>query len=792
MAVVYFTSNASTGAGSLLEAIRTAQPGDVVRPDESVFERGATIEIVLASQLTLGKNLTLDAGPFRVRLVASGNARLLGLANDVTAEVARFDFIGGAATVGGGIYVGNNSALALNACRIAGCDATTAGGGLFVPASSTAILRDSIIIGCRAPQGGGVSASGFVNAVGATVIGNASDKGADFYAPASGGLTATNSIIGGVSVEGSAPVFVGCVVDVASSNVGFVASPPDDFNVETWTANAWQNWDLRLLDDASGAPSPYRDSGVVDAASTCDFQGNFRGRETNGVATRSPGAYETLQADLFWIGKDAAGAEVVSPSWFNSDGWAASRFATASGDVAPQNGLSVFVDGSIVLNGNNLRLSKLVVGGGALIDVDNSSGATLTAVADQFDFGVGSTLRNVGASTQRFQIGRAALASRFGEWINVQPQFLLGDAAALDIAPTAKFTTVASSVKLYASGFYTNYNLQIANVATVEGDSSGCENVYVSFQKPTARIAANGTPRVACKLVKWTPPTDATSDFTALEAGSTPIVFAPSRSATVAGNGSRDDFLIDVSNAQPSGTLALTLTGQTVYGDAPSSAVALTGVARINERGLTSQTLAVGSDATLNVDGAIVNVGELALAEGAKVNFTNDASVILTTASATSATATGRGAFFAPISAPVGLTLENGAVWGDASAGVTSLDVDPVNATTATFTVVKTNAAANIVAQYSDDDGATWRTVETTADVDEYELTVAQGADVTVRVATATGWLSETVSTAPFLPVWMVSNAFESVVAIVNAFEVATGGSNDGLNVYDFNDYGYL
>ena len=60
MAVVYFTSNASTGAGSLAEAIQNAQPGDVVRPDETVFERGSTIEIVLASTLSVGKNLTLD------------------------------------------------------------------------------------------------------------------------------------------------------------------------------------------------------------------------------------------------------------------------------------------------------------------------------------------------------------------------------------------------------------------------------------------------------------------------------------------------------------------------------------------------------------------------------------------------------------------------------------------------------------------------------------------------------------------------------------------------------------
>ena len=56
MAVVYFTSNASTGAGSLAEAIQNAQPGDVVRPDETVFERGSTIEITLAATLTVDKN----------------------------------------------------------------------------------------------------------------------------------------------------------------------------------------------------------------------------------------------------------------------------------------------------------------------------------------------------------------------------------------------------------------------------------------------------------------------------------------------------------------------------------------------------------------------------------------------------------------------------------------------------------------------------------------------------------------------------------------------------------------
>ena len=49
MAVIYFTNNADAGTGSLRATIASAQPGDVIRPDESVFERGATIEIALAS-----------------------------------------------------------------------------------------------------------------------------------------------------------------------------------------------------------------------------------------------------------------------------------------------------------------------------------------------------------------------------------------------------------------------------------------------------------------------------------------------------------------------------------------------------------------------------------------------------------------------------------------------------------------------------------------------------------------------------------------------------------------------
>ncbi|MBR5244022.1 MAG: fibronectin type III domain-containing protein [Thermoguttaceae bacterium] len=830
MAILYFSNNADSGTGSLRTAIASAQSGDIIRPDETVFERGATIEITLASTLSVGKNLTIDGGPFRVRLNGGGAIRCASVAANVTATFIGVDFVGGYMNgVGGGINAPGTTDVTFERCGFYGCNGTF-GGGAYT--TGTTRYFDCVFSGCLATESGGaIYLSKTAELNGVTIAGCVAGVKGSALNVVNGTASAGNSIICG-SVNSAKPVdYVGCVVGVASSSVGFVASPPDDLSGE--------NWDLRLLDDASPNPSIYRDSGAVDKISRYDLDGNFRGRETNGATSCSPGAYETLQADLFWIGVEidptapsdlkvadydaeaktlilswtpnladatgydvqystsgtgwanlagaaadatsrlcgglsaartyiyriraynAVGAtawstitftpsapdeattetgtrEVVSPSWLSADGWAASRFATVSGDVAPQNGDVVFIDGSIAFDGNSLRLGKLVVGGGASLSVDNSSGATLTAIADQFDFGVGSTLRSVGSSTLRFQIGRAVLVSRFGDCVNIQPQFLLGEAAGLEIAPTAKFTTVASSVKLYANGFYTNYNLQITNVATVEGDSSGCENVYVSFQKPTARIAANGTPRVACGLVKWTTPSDATSDFTALETGSAPIVFAPRRSATVAGSGSHNDFLIDVSNAQPSGTLALTLIGQKVYGDAPSSAVALIGNARIDERGLTSQTLTPSAGATLNVDGGKACVATLNVVDGAKVEFSGVDAVLTATESATvgAATFSGAGYFATPQGTDLtAATFETSVRRVDFGANVETFAATATGPTTATLAWRATDATARVCVERENAASPNgWEVVAITPTEDASPLEVALNGKERFRI----------------------------------------------------------
>ena len=802
MAVVYFTSNASTGAGSLVEAIKNASPGDVVRPDETVFERGSTIEIVLAATLTLDKNLTLDGGPFRVRLNADGRTRCVALAENANVEMTAFDVVGGGwnsqtnadvgNAAGAGLYVPGGSKIALNRCGFFACRGTY-GGAIAVGTGAAATLNDCVIAGCYARgSGAGIRSVGNVSVYGSTIMGNVEvspGTSGDILVDGSGAgrVTIVNSIVG--KYRGNVEIGDGCVVGVASSQIGFVASPPDDLSVETWDANAWRNWDLRLLDDASPNPSPYRDAGDVDAASKYDYQGNFRGRESEGVATCSPGAYETIQADLFWVGRDATGAEVVSPSFLTSNGWAASRFATVSGYVAPQNGDVVFIDGSIAFDGNSLRLKKLVVGGGASLSVDNSSGATLTTISDQFDFGVGSTLRSVGSSTLRFQIGRAVLVSRFGDWVNIQPQFLLGDAAGLEIAPTAKFTTVASSVKLYANGFYTNYNLQITNVATVEGDSSGCKNVYVSFQKPTARIAANGTPRVACGLVKWTTPSDATSGFTALETGSAPIVFAPRRSATVAGNGSRDDFLIDVSNAQTSGTLALTLTGQTVCGDAPTCAVALTGSARVDERGLTSQTLTLNADAELNVDGGFVCVGELDAADGASVAFLSERgdAVLTATESATvgAASFSGVGYFATPPETDLtAATFAETIRRVDYSAGVETFAATATGPTTARLEWSATDATARVCVERENAAAPNgWETLALTPTEDASPLSVALSGRERFRIFDGQTFYVDAAWSSMFGQQFVVLSSYFRVANEKRTWEAKTKVISNTLNV---------
>ncbi|MBP3531414.1 MAG: hypothetical protein J6K25_09600, partial [Thermoguttaceae bacterium] len=69
-----------------------------------------------------------------------------------------------------------------------------------------------------------------------------------------------------------------------------------------------------------------------------------------------------------------------------------------------------------------------------------------------------------------------------------------------------------------------------------------------------------------------------------------------------------DAFAVDLSEAT---SASLTLTGQTVYGDAPTAEITLNGAAKVVERGLDVASLTLNDGATLTVDGGIVCVGNV-------------------------------------------------------------------------------------------------------------------------------------------------------------------------------------
>ena len=403
MAVVYFTSNASTGAGSLAEAIKNASPGDVIRPDESVFERGSTIEIVLASALTINKTLTLDGGPYRVRLNGDGRPRCCAIESGVSVEITSFDFIGGGwnsqtganvgSSNGGGIYVPSGSTVALTRCGFLGCRGTY-GGGVYIAVDSIGTLSDCVIAGCYARGlAGGAFCNGTVKIYGSTIVGNAASDADVLAESKSAGTVLFNCIVG--KFKGKVETDAGSVVDVASSAIGFVESPPDNFSVESWSPNAWRNWDLRLLDDASPNPSPHRDSGNVDTMTQYDFDGNFRGRETNDVATCSPGAYETMQADLFWIGVNAG-----VPTFSAADGWATSRFAEVSGSVAPSTGDRLYIGLASTFNDAAPANAYVIV---------NSSPVVIETTGGGLETSIGSAVSYSGALD----------SMRFGDWTKI-------------------------------------------------------------------------------------------------------------------------------------------------------------------------------------------------------------------------------------------------------------------------------------------------------------------------------------------------------------------------------------
>lgn len=669
MAVIYFTSNASTGAGSLAESVGNAQPGDVVRPDETVFERGSTIEIALASTLTIDKNLTLDASPFRVRLDGGGAFGCVAVATSVNAGFAAFDFIGGVAPQnGGGLRVESDANVSLSRCLVCGCDAAQYGGGIYVGDAAILTANDSAIFGNRAQFGGGVYVGDDAAATlsGATVCGNVdANAGLDIDGETStSALAAVNSILGNAFDD---PNVSGSVVGVASSTIGFVASPPDDLTVDTWTPELWRSWDLRLLDDASPNPSPYRDSGDVDAASKYDFDGNFRGRESEGVATRSPGAYETLQADLFWVGKP---------------------FPQEMIDAAPQN---IRVANYRQTTGSNLYEADMTW--------EIPDGVSYASIFGQYSSNEGASWTNLGYVAKDATSRKATQLTPGKEYrVRLRGVFADGSYTAWSVI------TYASPLELDGSDGEQSWELRLPTALSVVNPSFQTSDGWATSRFATA--FSDKAPQVGQKLFVGSDVVfvDAPAQGSSLNIGGYAVVST--------GTGGTESI---VSTFGFGATFAISIPVilQRVGGFVKFNWTS--GNVTVNTN-LTTSELSIPSGESMTVNGVFVSIETLRVNNSSTVAFSSVDAILAATETATvgAATFTGTGYFATPpgtdtSSASFAENVRN----CDYGANVSSFSASPSTATAALLSWVKQNLTPSVLIEEANGDA--WNVVNNRA-----------------------------------------------------------------------------
>ena len=198
---VTVTNGNDSGAGSLRQAIASICPGGTI-----TFGGDTTIH--LASQLTLGRNVTIDGSGHTVVISGDsdedgdGDVRAFQVDTDATAALQDLTIEKGYADVGGAIYVAyGNGSLAATNCTFAGNTAAGyPGGGAIMSRSSGAIaLTANTFSGNSASFYGGAVCFSSWNSNSATLTSNtfAENDGGAIYVDEMGyvSLTMHNNLI---------------------------------------------------------------------------------------------------------------------------------------------------------------------------------------------------------------------------------------------------------------------------------------------------------------------------------------------------------------------------------------------------------------------------------------------------------------------------------------------------------------------------------------------------------------------------------------------------------------------
>ena len=308
MATLYFTNNAYSGEGSLLNVLANASEGDVIEPSDGMsgdvhilptapYEPNVEGVTIRGNN---GRRIILDGSGVRQILKPSANCTFIDV-----------DFVDGysagtGGTGGGALFMNSNCSVSFVRCRFLGGSTQYYGGNVFIKQGG-ASFESCVIAGGSGYYQGGVrvnstaGACGFTNC---TIIGNANNGGTGN----TGSQYADLFVQSGIATD---PTVTNCIIGgetTLASTVGFVAAPPDAYKSANWSATDWQGFDLRLEPGSSyltgGASTGNDVAGRTRRGAIGAYEGAWFVVAASGSKTLSSDV-ETEYADI------GAGATVV-------------------------------------------------------------------------------------------------------------------------------------------------------------------------------------------------------------------------------------------------------------------------------------------------------------------------------------------------------------------------------------------------------------------------------------------------------------------------------------------------
>lgn len=304
MSTRYITNNAATGTGSLYEAIKNAQEGDLITPDPDVFPPGSVVDITIANYLPFTVPVTIDAGA--TRIVINRSSFLIVGDRTSTAYVKGFNARG--VTFNGRVLLFGTSSTKKITCMFSNC-VFSCNGKTYVSLQCNGYCN---IIADDCAFIGGLNRAIYTSGQYNTLELNRCTIAANKY---------------DISATGT---FTDCIVDPDLTASPFRNVPASLDAYSELNPTPYNEWDF----------TPTLESGYAEGATTAageyDLDGLERGRVLeDGSTVYALGAYECIDAE-FWAGSDAEGNPITEPRFNSAAGWSSLRNATKGNlDAAP-------------------------------------------------------------------------------------------------------------------------------------------------------------------------------------------------------------------------------------------------------------------------------------------------------------------------------------------------------------------------------------------------------------------------------------------------------------------------